>query len=172
MEILNQLQFLCKEFNLQFIPGIYQYIELSSREFVIMHFLSGCPLYEKFGNQDLKNKLINLEKFIQTDFFQESCNRKLYGSVFYLETIEQNHKIISLIEDDLIKNEVLKLFNKLKGRFGPFGLACVTQEIISKKENNHILLHEFIHMLLRSNNIKPRTWFWEDGLVVYMEYFA
>jgi len=166
--IKSQLKKLAKEFALKYKGEWFVYAWVSKRENVLLEYIMGCPdpVYSKYGLTE-KQRAKNISKFLASAEFRK-CLKRYGGQVVYKK--EWNKRRFG------DNSKLLKLYNKFKKK-DAIALLTMTNK---KKEKGYlmkyILRHEWIHILLKKNNIyfqkKGRKyWPYDEGLNEYMASF-
>jgi len=168
-----QLKKIAKDFSLNYHKKWFIYAGISKKQEILTEFLSPCPdpLYNKYG-KTIKERLKNLDKFVSSKDFKECCKR-FGGAVCTKKGLQNDKKIIKLISNPLVKKELealIKIREKYLANYDH--VAILTRTNIKKEKEwlfKHILMHEWIHLLLYKNNIKfqkkgARYYAYDEGL--------
>lgn len=168
MKIKSQLKKLAKEFALKYNEKWFNYMWISKRENVLLEYILACPdpIYSKYGKTS-QQRAKNLSKFLSSAEFRK-CLKRYGGQVVYKKDL--NKKMFEK------NSELLKLYTKLKKA----DVTALLTKTDVKKEKEHlirsILRHEWIHVLLKKNNIYfqkkgKKYWPYDEGLNEYMAAF-
>lgn len=178
MNIKSLLKRVAKEFDLKFEPkGKFNFLVLTKREIIIRNFLGGCPdpLYTKYGNRGKKGIERNLIKFLGTEDYKKYLD-KTHACVISQKELKREIKFIPGIFDIRLRDEVERLYYKIKGKMGDSERLTLIWEFSRNKEKNQhrkeVILHEFVHELMENNGIRPKSWEWNEGLITYIANFA
>jgi len=139
------------------------------------NFLCGCldPLYLKFGNKLPKNRPLKLQIFLESKEFKNDL-KKSHGCVIFKDDIARELKLINKVKNKKLNLELKELYYKIRTKI-KFNkrLTLIWKPNKSEiKEYNYVLLHEFIHELIESNNLRPKNWKWNEGLATYLTDFS
>jgi len=170
------LKKVAKEFNLNFnTRNNFKFLVLTNREIIIRNFLAGAPnlLYIKYGNQEKRRIGINLTNYLQSEEYKRDTHRP-HASVISQSNLKLELKLISKIENEKIKKETEILYNKIRKKIGQTKRLTLIWKPKKEEKNKwkEVLLHEFIHELMKENKIRPKSWKWNEGLVTYATHFA
>ncbi len=178
MDVMQILKRVASDFDLKFSPkGRFRYLICSKRELVLRDFLCGCPdpIYVTHGNKHEKNRPDALLKFLKTDDYKELVE-KSHGCVISKKGLKKELMLIPKIKDNKVTGEAKALYKKIKDKMSRgMRLTLIWEPSKKEKREGHwdrVLLHEFVHELLESNDIRPKSWKWNEGLVTYMTHFA
>lgn len=172
-EILKELKNLAEKFSFKFNEDWFSYTLLSPEELIILQFLVGCPKpdYMKISSND---RFENIEEFLRSKIYKrdvENCKNEGGGSVLEKKYFERFEKEIEKISNRKLKTKVKSIFNKINEEFYSDFLAVMCKG----KAFDKILKHEWIHVLLKKNDIyfqeRKKKWEWDEGLVTYLQYF-
>lgn len=155
---------LAKEFGLAYDDGIFTENFISRKDNALLGFIIGDPDYNEFGKR-IKNRLLNLNLFLSSDKFLKA------GRSAQIVDIEHANVIIKRINNQSIRirlQSLLKSFKSYKGN-----AVVITKSISSddKKFIRSALYHEWIHALLKYNNLNTDDWRVNEGLCIYLEYY-
>ena len=171
MNIKLKLEKLCKNLSLSYKEKLYNNIVCEREIIIIDNYLSGCPdsRYSKYKNNNSKNKLKNIKRFFNSKEFKlEKSDKK--GSKTNKKDIKWKINIINKSKiDDKTKKKLILFYKQIEKHDKGYGISIVDKETSKEKE---IILHEFIHILLESNNLRPKSWKWNEGLVTYLTSYA
>jgi len=160
------------DLNLDYAGG-FKYLVLTKREIIIRNFLSDCPdpVYVRYGNRDKQNIGLNVEKYLDSEDYEKEFQIP-QGCVISERELEKELTFVPNIPFQNLKKEVETSYSKIKEHMGiskRLTLIWNPSEEESESEiPKEILLHEFVHELLESNGILPRSWKWNEGLVTYI----
>lgn len=170
LEIKN----LAKDFDLKYKKELYNHLYISTEELIIKDFFGNCPdpEYIKYGNCDTKNVAKNFQKFYNSKSFQERLKKLQGGCVTHKEWLNFEKKLIKKIPNKKLRNKVIKLYQKLGEKMGKNSSLALIDKNSSKHSKRETLLHEYIHILNNSNNVSPKSFEWNEGLVTYMTCFG
>ncbi len=157
-KIKLQLKKLAKDFGLNFYSNWFVYDWISKKQEILTEFLSTCPdpLYNKYG-RTVKERLNNLDKSVSSADFKKCC--KLFGGQVYTKKgLQNDKKTLQRINNPLVKKELKQLIKIAeKHLINSDNVALLTRTNIKKEKEwlfEHILIHEWIHLLLYKNNVK------------------
>ncbi len=178
MYVKNLLRKAAKEFDLKFDQeNKFKYLVLTNREIIIRNFLGGCPIstYANHGNKNKDKIGGNLIKYFKTKGYMIELGTP-QGCVISQKELKREIKLVSKIPNASIKKETKSLYNKIKKKIGNAKKLTLIWKLAQKEERSQqrkeIVLHEFIHELLEDNKIRPRSWKWNEGLVMYITNFV
>ncbi len=175
--IINKLKQIAKEFDLEFNKNWFKHIWISKKENILLEYIWMCPdpVYQKYG----KNPLIRakqIENFLSSKDFEGCLNR--YGgqmvdkknlNKYFLNWTNQ-------IENLEIRKFYKDLYNKTKKSLGNYQRIAILTKSNKKNEieslKSFVLFHEWIHILVEENDLRPRNWKYNEGLVIYFQEFA
>lgn len=170
MNVKQKLKEVAKEFDLEIdFKNKFEYLVVTRREVIIRNFLGRCPdpYQVKYGNQIKKTIPSGLMKYLQSlDFKKELISPQ--GCVLRRKDIVEELRHAPVISDLAVKKEVKLLYKKIGNAIG----NSERLTLISKPVQKDILLHEFVHELFEENNIRPKSWKWNEGLVTYVTFFV
>lgn len=168
MNIQEKLRKVAKEHDLKNNIKI-NYLSCTRREIILRNFLAGCPdpVYIKYRNLQKSNRPTAVLKFLNSKDFEKDL-LKPQACLVTKEAIEIEIKLARRITNAKLKNELIKLYEKLLKKMTLSDRLI----LIDKNQNKEVLLHECIHELLFSNKIKFKSWKWSEGLATYLTYAA
>ncbi len=174
MRVLLTVQTLAKEFNLTFRKkNNYQHLICTKRQIIIRNFLGQCPdpLYIAHGNMTAQRGM-TLHRFLKSKSYQQEL-QKPQGCVIHQEELAKELRIINTIKGTLYK-EVDQLYKHINQRMHHKRRLTLIWKATKKEQKifEEILLHEFIHELLEDNNLRPRSWTYNEGLTTYLTHYA
>ena len=176
MDIKRKLKEVAKEFDLKFdSKNKFTYLVLSKRQMIIRNFLGGCPdpIYIRHGNKVSKDRPLKLVEYLKTKDFQGDLKKEV-GTVISGKELIEEIKLTSKIPDDKIRKEAQEIYNKVRITLGPKNKLSIICKPSKRdlKCFDEVLLHEFVHELMESNRIRPKSWKWNEGLVTYATFLV
>lgn len=137
--------------------------------------LCGCPdpVYIRYGNKDYQNRHRALLNYIKSKEFKEEC-KKDQGCVISRQELRGEMRLLPKISDKTVQKEMRVFYNQIMVALKDFKRISVVSRP-SKKHSlsfKEILIHEFVHILLEENKIRPKSWKWNEGLVTYLTRYA
>jgi hypothetical protein len=176
MTHIKRLKKLAKDFNLNFNKEWFKFVWVTKEQEILTEYLSDCrdPAYEKYGHS-IKNRMKNLGKFSKSREYKNLIKR--YGGQMVSKKVIEEYKNISKrIPQKEISDKILKFSRKTSKKIGSANKIAVLTETKLKKEKEHllnqILFHEWIHVLLEWNKLRPKNWKYNEGLVTYLQEFS
>ncbi|MEK6825590.1 MAG: hypothetical protein AABY00_02270 [Nanoarchaeota archaeon] len=167
INIQSKIRSLCKKISLKYEKKLYTNYVCDRKAIIIDNYLSGCPdqLYSKHKNNTSENKERHLQKFILSKEFKEEMKKPRGAKTNGKDSIwKMNILRKSKIDEKMLKK--MKIFyKKVKKLDNGFGVSIVDHKTFKEKE---VILHEYIHILLDSNKIRPASWKWNEGLTTYL----
>ncbi len=178
MQIKSLLRKVAKEFNLKLDSNNkFKFLILTKREIIIRNFLGGCPdpLYVKHGNK-LRNKRPDaLIRYLKSEDYKKDV-KSPHACVISKGELNREKMLAFKITNKPLKKETLEMYNKIEKKIGNSHKLTLVWRPSKKEKNSHwrneIILHEFVHELLEDNNIRPKSWKWNEGLVTYITHFV
>lgn len=172
MNIKQKLKEIAVDFDLNFAPkDKFKMLVLTRRDIVIRVFLCGCPdpIMVKHGSKQKEKISENLVRYLKTEDYRKEANG-LQGCVISKEALKEELKLIDKIPDEKIKKEVEGIYSKIKKKIGKSDRLSLISDCKKEEseQRDEIILHEFIHELLENNEISPKSWKWNEGLVTYI----
>lgn len=169
---IKLIEKLANELNFVFKKEDYNYIKILAEHKHLITFLKGRPYPEsnEFKNRDVKERAGKLGLFLKSSLYKKLKN-KGGGCVSSRECFNEELKSLNLIKDLKLKKLIKKIYKRLEK------LHKKTKYIVIVTEyNERVLLHEYIHLLLKTNNIKfqkinKKYWIYDEGLTTYLEYY-
>jgi hypothetical protein len=176
--MISKLKKLAKEFDLNFNKKWFKHIWISKKENIMLEFMWMCPdpIYKKYGATPLE-RAKQIENFLTSTDFEQELLHRFGGQVINKKTFTKYFsKWISEIENLEIKKDYQSLYKKIFSALGNSSRIAILTK--SKKENeikklkSFVLFHEWIHVLVNENNLKPKNWKYNEGLVTYFQEFT
>ena len=179
-QIKNQIKKIAKEFGLKYKSIWFNLIWINSSEETILEYISECqdPIYNKYG-KTIKKRITNIERFINSDDFKH-CLKRYGGQVISKNELNRQLNVYRKIKNNKLRLDLVSLGNKIRKNLGKgnFITLLTKTKILKEKEKimKDILRHEWIHVLLKENNINfkdinKRYWPYDEGLDEYMVCF-
>jgi len=176
-DVKEKIKRLAEEFSLKFGPEMFKAAVISKEDYVKLIFILGCPMdpYMKFG-KTREERIRNYNAFVRSKEFSEEAKRAS-GTV-----VEKKYfnRLLEKMEEKKVKKEFERILEKI-GLEGSTPVAILTEpenEEESKLVFGEVLFHEWIHVLLRHNEIDFKktedigaSENYEEGLVSYMQIF-
>jgi|APSaa5957512622_1039677.scaffolds.fasta_scaffold21924_3 hypothetical protein len=152
--MLRKIKKISKDFNLDYSKGEFKFILLTKKQIVLTNFLGGCPFkpYNQFDT---------LEKFIKSKEFKGEIKNS-QGRKISREELEKELELIKKITNKKLKTELSKIYAKLKSNMVGNNLS------LSSEKDKEIIVHELLHELIDTNNIRPISTNVNEGLVYYL----
>lgn len=172
-KIKAQLKKIAQEFNLKFNINWFVFDWISKEQEIFTEFLSDCedPVYNKYG-KTLKKRILNLDKFIASKDFGD-CIKRFGGQVYTKKGVENDQETLEKIKNSRAKKELKQLIKTAQKHLKHSdNVALLTKTKIKKEKEwlfKHVLLHEWVHLLLYKNKIKfqnkgSKYWKYDEGL--------
>jgi len=176
-EVRYQIKKLAKEFDLKYNTGWFKHLWITAKSHILTEYIGDCPdpIYQKYGKNP-QQRIKNIGKFISSKDFKV-CLRRYGGQVVQRDELKQQKIWINGIKDEKLKEELIKLNNKLKEQFNKsdyLALLTIPRNEKEKKWQTIVCLrHEWIHILLNKNKIRFQTiakkyWIYDEGINEYM----
>ncbi len=162
----NKIKELAQKLSLRFYPDHYRFLILTKKELLIIKFLEGCPdpAYSSF-NKTQAQRSKNLNLFLTSLAFKQQLKQD-HACVLNQKGFSLGLKIIKKIPEKELREYIFKIYQKIRFK----NKKRITLISPTKKAVFHqILLHEFTHELLEDNNLRPKSWQWNEGLVTYLD---
>jgi len=176
--IISKLKKLAKEFDLNFNEKWFKHIWISKKENILLEYMWMCPdpLYQKYGKTP-SERAKQIENFLASKDLEQELFHRFGGQVINKKTFTKYFpKGINEIENYEIKTSYQDLYKKIMCALGNYSrIAILTKsekETEIKKLKSFVLFHEWIHVLVNENNLKPKDWRYNEGLVTYFQEFA
>lgn len=181
-DILGQLSSLSQIFELHFDPCKYEYVRVNAFEKVLLDFLGGCPgLPHSQWGQDLEKRLASVGEFVSSEAYQNYClNLNSGGSVIEQDIFEVFPPLLKTPDLPLWVSSLVRRLQAAPVSEQPFGVYICVRDIHEGllQGMRKLLLHEWIHLLLFSNDLKfqalenppEEAWLWDEGLTTWLEY--
>ena len=165
MVLKTDLKNLANAFSLQSTKIQQNYLLCTKEEIILRNFLGGCPdpVYISYGNKKTNNRTDALIKFSKTKDFKEYC-KKPQACVINRKELRTEISLAQKISDSDLKSKTLTLYTKIKNKLNKQEKLVLIWKP-SKKEKTlfkEILLHELIHLLLEKNNLRLKSWKWNE----------
>lgn len=175
--IKTKLKKLAKEFDLSFNENWFKHILISKKENILLEYMWMCPdpIFMRYGRTPF-DRAKQIENFLSSEDFEE-CLFRWGGQVINKDTFTKYFlKWISEIENNAIKKELKKLYNRIGEHLGNYSRIAILTKSNKKSEieklKSFVLFHEWIHVLINENKSKPKNWKYNEGLVTYLQEFA
>ena len=176
VSIKSQIKKLAKEFDLKYNPSWFRFIWVSSRENILIEFITGCPdpIYANYGKKPAE-RIRNMPRFIASIEFKK-CLKRYGGQIVSKEVLDK--RTIGKIQERATRKELLGVYSR--ARLGKYKRVALLTKAKNKKQLyfllKDILRHEWIHILLSRNNISfqslnKKHWAYDEGLVEFMASF-
>lgn len=176
--MIGKLKSLAKEFDLNFNEKWFKNIWISKRENIMLEYMWMCPdpIYKKYGTTP-RERAKQIENFLSSEDFEQELLHRFGGQVINKKTFTKYFlKWVNEIENPEIKIFYLGLYKKIISNLGNYSrIAILTKsdkKIEIEKLKSFVLFHEWIHVLVNENNLKPRNWKYNEGLVTYLQEFT
>ncbi|MDP4039561.1 MAG: hypothetical protein Q8P57_03210 [Candidatus Pacearchaeota archaeon] len=173
----SHIKKLAEKFDLKYNPNWFKHLWISVRHEILTEYIGNCPdpIYQKYG-KTAKQKIKNIDKFVNSKDFQ-NCLKRYGGQVSQKSELKQEEKWIKKIDNEELRNELLKFHEELKNQFGETDFLALLTIPRNEKEKEwqmrFCLRHEWIHILLDKNKIQfqeiaKKYWPYDEGINEYM----
>tara|TARA_Y100000310_G_scaffold322053_2_gene380584 strand:+ start:427 stop:1152 length:726 start_codon:yes stop_codon:yes gene_type:complete len=173
----SQIKKLAEDFGLRYNPEWFRYIWISVRHEILTEYVGNCPdpVYQKYG-KTAEQRIKNIDAFVSSKDFKD-CLRRYGGQVVQRKDLPKEIKLIRKIEDESLRDELLRFYKNLERRFSKNDFLALLTIPRNKKERvwqvKSCLRHEWIHILLDKNKIKfqeisEKYWPYDEGLNEYL----
>jgi len=143
-----------KEFHLNYSKGTFNHLILTKRQIVLTNFLGKCP-FEPY------NKFKNLEEFSKSNEFKIEIKNS-QGRKITKNELKRELELIKKIKDKKLRKDLFEIYSKIKINLKKEHLA------LSSERNKKIILHELLHELIDTNNLRPKSIDTNEGLIHYL----
>jgi hypothetical protein len=174
-KVLEELKEVSEKLNLNFNKNWFKVAWITKEQEVLTTYLSDCrrPTYEKYGH-NIQKRLDNIKEFYESKEYQILI-KEYGGQVIYKESLPKYKKLADYINNKEIKNKLIDFQSGINTTIGNSEKIAVLTETNNEEEKenlmNRILGHEWIHVLLENNNIRPENWKYNEGLVTYIDHY-
>jgi hypothetical protein len=161
---------------LKYSSNWFKHLWISVRQHILTEYLGLCPdpIYQKYG-KTRRQRITNISKFVHSKDFKD-CLKRYGGQVIQKSDLKNEEKLIKTIEDNKLREELLRLNKKFKENIKDTdSLAVLTIPRNSKEKEwqmRFCLRHEWIHILLEKNKIRfqkiaKKYWPYDEGINEY-----
>lgn len=173
----RQIRQVAQEFDLEYRSESYSFLFVSKRESCLRNYLA-APMYSEFGATEAE-RVQNLERFLNSPLYAAVTGPgSTEGCVMTREELQDERMVISQISNPALRMEYEVLYDKLarhrRGQFLTLFSQPQTEEEF--RELEHMVLHEWLHVLFMDNGIffqdRGKSWKLDEGLVTYLMAFA
>lgn len=174
-KIIENIQTISERLNLDFDKKWFDFVWVTKEQEVLTVYLSDCrdEVYEKYGHE-ISERVDNLEKFYSSQDYQNLI-KICGGQMISKDSFSGYREFVSEFKSEEIKNILLDFCDRVDSKIGSLEKVAVLTETDDEREKNRllngILSHEWIHVLLEQNNLRPKNWKYNEGLVTYLDYF-
>ena len=176
--MIEKLKKLANKFDLDFNKKWFKHIWISKKENILLEYIWMCPdpIYSKYGRCPFE-RAKQIENFLTSTDFEQELLHRFGGQVINKKTFTKYFlKWVNEIENLEIKSFYRNLYKKIISALDNYNrIAILTEsekETENKKLKTFVLFHEWIHVLVNENNLKPKNWKYNEGLVTYFQEFA
>lgn len=181
-QVKNQIEKIAKDFNLKYKSEWFDFMWISIRYEILTEYIGGCwdSIYKKYG-KTTKQRAKNIDKFVNSGDFQK-CLKRYGGQIFDLKSIKEDIKIVNLIENKKLRNELVKFYDsclkKLKNN-GLKKMSAITKPRNEKEKKwqiEYCLREEWLHNLMKYNcicyqNKNKNYWVYDEGIATFFAYY-
>lgn len=175
LKIIENIQTLSKRLKLDFDKNWFDFVWVTKEQEALTVYLSDCrdEVYEKYGHE-ISERVDNLEKFYNSQDYQNLI-KICGGQMISKDSFSGYREFVNEFKNGEIKRILLDFCSRVDEKIGNLEKVAVLTETDDEKEENRllngILSHEWIHVLLEKNNLRPKNWRYNEGLVTYIDYF-